>query len=157
MQNHPALSGSRQIYSFEVSSFRELASKLQSLSRRFILLVAADARALESVELVAAAEDVIRAGASYVCCWGPDCERLHDLFDEAAQSTGANASDEQFLATTWHANEPLEEALWFALNAAFPSPAYLDATTSVIAAAVDSPEWAQQIRAYLNAGAPILA
>jgi hypothetical protein len=100
---------------------------------------------------------LIRSGARYVCCWGPDCERLHDCFDEAEGAlSGWDASDGSHVMTTWHDDEPLEEALWFALNAAIPTPDETAATTqAVLAVSVANHDWSIAMASYLEAGAPM--
>lgn len=38
-------------------------------------------------------------------------------------------ADDRFMMTTWHADEPLEEALWFAAGCAFHPTIYLPLIT----------------------------
>jgi hypothetical protein len=56
-----------------------------------------------------------RAGCVYFIAWGENCERWHDDMDDVHLETYAyKPPDDKFMMTTWHANETLEEALWFA-------------------------------------------
>jgi hypothetical protein len=48
--------------------------------------------------------------------------------------------------TTWHADESLAEALWFALFAACPTDRYIETCASVLAIVAGPSEWADQIR-----------
>jgi hypothetical protein len=121
-----------------------------------VLLVAADPRALDGPALVDIAAQLIRLGASYVCCWGPDCERLHDCFDEADLLVNGDATDDRVVMTTSHEGEPLEEAIWFAIDAAFPTAAYENGTSTTVIASVANPSWHAKAAAYLSAGAPLL-
>jgi hypothetical protein len=58
--------------------------------------------------------------------------------------------------TTWHDDEQLDEVLWFALNAAIPTPDEAAATTrTVLAVSVANDDWAAAMAKYLAAGAPL--
>lgn len=64
---------------------------------------------------------LLRCGCLYVVAWGVDCGAWHESAD-MANGEALNFSDipdERFVMTTWHPNEPLSEALWFAGNCAF--------------------------------------
>lgn len=58
--------------------------------------------------------------------------------------------------TTWHSNEPLEEAAWFATHSAIPERHYEAAFGSVVLAAIGSNQWFDQLTSYLAAGAPMM-
>jgi hypothetical protein len=51
----------------------------------FACLLAWDATAVREAELTALARQLLLPGCMRVCCWGPGCERDHDLFDLADQ------------------------------------------------------------------------
>jgi hypothetical protein len=154
LKPHPASSADRVAMSADVADLNELRD-LHSPSKHFVLFLAADTRDQEGPELVGIAEALIRNGASYVCCWGPGCERFHDCFDEADLYVNDVSSDERIVMTTWHDDESLEEALWFAMTAAWPAQAYEATTNAVVALAVNSPEWSERITKYLDAGVPL--
>lgn len=97
---------------------------------------------------------VLEAGARCVCTWGPECERVHDAFDFAARELGLNR-DDAVVMTTWHDDEPLREATWYAANAAYPDEAYQGAETNIVAVSVGSHEWVTEITDYLAAGTPL--
>ena len=76
--------------------------------------------AAESVNTIAAVtEALLRAGCIYLCTWGSDCERVHDICDE--NLVEMTLSDEPVdlgtdcVMTSWHDAEPLQEALRFFL------------------------------------------
>lgn len=48
--------------------------------------------------------------------------------------------------TTWHDDDPLAEAIWFALYNAFPIDTYFDECRSVIAICIGFPKWAAEVR-----------
>jgi hypothetical protein len=57
--------------------------------------------------------------------------------------------------TTWHPEEPLKDATWFAANAAVPDEAYLEASGALVAIVVGSKEWEAEISDCLQAGTPV--
>jgi len=120
----------------------------------FVLLLAADARDCSDQTLREVGNHLLRAGARCVCTWGPDCERVHDAFDQAAHELGLNREG-AVIMTTWHDGEPLTEATWFAAVSAFPDEPYADADGALVAIAVGSKEWEAEIHDYLQAGTPI--
>lgn len=52
----------------------------------------------------------------YVVAWGVECEEWHDTVDWAVLEVFdfGDIPDDKFVMTTWHDDEPLSEALWFA-------------------------------------------
>ena len=70
-----------------------------------------------------AAQALVREGARYVCTWGTDCEAWHDAVDLAeallnreagvAGDDDCSRQDGIFVMTTWHAWDPLEDAMHF--------------------------------------------
>ena len=62
------------------------------------------------------AEWIYEVGSRYVVAWGEACEEWHDSVDFAnleAFNYGA-IPDKDHVMTTWHSDEPLSEAFWFA-------------------------------------------
>lgn len=55
-------------------------------------------------------------GSRYVIAWGQSCEAWHDSVDWVClEAFGyGGIPDKDFVMTTWHAEEPLSEAFWFA-------------------------------------------
>lgn len=155
LQKHPTDCYGRTVISATTDRLETLPADLAEIDHHFVLVIAADSSTQSAADLLSSAEALIRRGASYVCCWGPDCGRRHDCFDEADLALNGESTDKHLIITTWHDDAPLEEVLWFALNAAVPSPAYEAVTRSVVAAVVARSDWAERIRAYLDAGAPL--
>lgn len=69
-----------------------------------------DATGLDDVTF---ARRLILAGCRSACAWRPGCERVHDTFD-AANIDLDESLDEIFVMTTWHHDDSLGEALWYA-------------------------------------------
>jgi len=82
------------------------------------LFLATDTRTASVDDISRVAERFLNAGVRYVCAWGPDCERVHDIFDETYVGYG-NEPYKFDLMTTWHANDSFGEALSFFLNSAY--------------------------------------
>jgi len=120
----------------------------------FGLLIAMDALGVSDQEIKRTAESLVSKGLAYLCVWGPDCERVHDLFDDTINEmelhTGVAVGGDNVIMTTWHSNEPLTEALWFFVDCAFPAHAYERTCKEWIVAPVASSEWAQTLRSELS-------
>jgi len=114
----------RPVYSVCVPDFTGLTD-LKLPSSQSVILLVADASGVDPEPVYSAASRLIDRGAIYVCTWGPDCERVHDIFDEADIGDGTKDSDE-FIMTTWHTDDSLHEAVEFFLNCAFPLDQHLD-------------------------------
>ena len=118
----------------------------------FACLLAWDARNA-SVDLISAfVEPLLRAGASYFVCWGPDCDRVHDIIDEIVsyRNTDFGVPDDSCIMTTSHASEPLPEALWFFLVNSWPEEHYQESTHASLAISIGSDSWAAEIEAALR-------
>lgn len=122
----------------------------------FTAFIAADARAVSDETIRALAASMLRSRCAYVCTWGPDCERVHDRFDDEYLAAPSHRWDARvpwskelpFLVTTWHAREPLPSALWFALYATPTEDGYYtDRTPTFVALA--GPRYRSEVRALL--------
>jgi hypothetical protein len=88
---------------------------------------------------------LLDAGCVYFCCWGPGCERVHDIIDEEDSKDGLPVVDnESTIMTTWHDDESLEESVWFALNVASPDDRFFDDCKSVVAVCIGNAFWATE-------------
>jgi hypothetical protein len=106
-----------------------------------------DASALEAERMSALARKLLDQGMAYFCGWGPDCSRVHDVVDE--EVVQRNLSEEADVMTTWHDDEDLDDALWFA-EFAVPSDDYIDTCRTVLAIVVDQAEWSARVEADLR-------
>jgi hypothetical protein len=139
--------GASIFYSEFVPDFTAL-EQLAFPPRPMVVLIAADAVTV-SVDLLArVGESFLDAGLVVVCVWGPDCERVHDVFDEVYVGDGTIERDSPMIST-WHDDESLEDVVeFFALNGRYLS----DETEPVsqLAIAVANPEWASHIDRVLS-------
>jgi hypothetical protein len=138
----------------ECSLFSEFVTAFAALeqvslpSAHTVLFIAADARGVHTETIARVAERCLASGLVYVCVWGPDCERVHDIFDEV--HVGDGSSEPSFtLMSTWHSDESLEEAIWFFINSAFPLDTEIE-TTSYVAVTVGSADWAATVERALS-------
>ncbi|HTR43632.1 MAG TPA: hypothetical protein VMH87_18630, partial [Pseudomonadales bacterium] len=105
----------------------------------FVAFVTADATRVDAIVLANFCRKLVQAGCVYFCAWGPDCERVHDIFDELIFNT------DPVIMTTWHDKESLDSALWFFLFSAFPDDGY-GTVQSEVAISIGNPAWGKQIR-----------
>ena len=55
--------------------------------------------------------DIVNSRCQYALTFGHDCEVWHDVIDESC--VAFNASEERFLMTTWHDDEPIADVIDF--------------------------------------------
>jgi hypothetical protein len=141
----------RELFSLQLASAAELPSRIDLPSRHFACFLAWDAsHALtESVSQLAAR--LLRSGASYFVCWGPDSERVEGMVDEiAASGQDFGVPGDSCIMTSSHGSEDLDEALWFFLSSSWPDDHYVDSTRAALAISIGSLQWAQEISAALS-------
>lgn len=113
----PALE--RRLFSVVIDSRSELSSQVGLPARHFACLLAWDARGVSAETISSLVASLLCAGASYFVCWGPDCERVHDIIDELASDPDNvfGTPPDSSVTSTWHDSEtePLRDALWFFL------------------------------------------
>src|SRR6266436_4790686 len=100
-------------YLCAADSIETLADKTTHSSANFGLFVALNANGVADDSILQSAKKLLSKGLACLCTWGPDCERVHDLFDVAARGINSALSGDNVIMTTWHSSESLEEALWF--------------------------------------------
>lgn len=94
------------------------------------------------------ADRLLQSGCAYVCFWGPDCERWHDITDERAARDSSGSSPKTVM-TTWHSGEAIADALFYFFTCTVPDndfgacPSALIICPSALAAEVStvSREW----------------
>jgi hypothetical protein len=115
------------------------------------LLVAADTSGQSDRDLYVFGSAMVAGGLSYFCAWGPGCERLHDLVDDAFIAESRDPEQEFTLMTTWHDNEPLSDAIHFCLEHAAPEGTFAEGCSSTVLAVVGNASWASQVEAAVLA------
>jgi hypothetical protein len=141
----------RQLLLLEADSATDLSTQLHVGSKYFVAVIACDATTVPANDIASMARRLLDAGCVYFCCWGNECERVHDVIDEEYARGGTHISDDgSHIMTTWHADKPLSEALWFGLNAAFPDDRFFDACRSLVAVCIGNHAWAMEIEHALE-------
>jgi hypothetical protein len=139
----------RDVYLCSSETIESLVTQVVPSSRHFGLFVALDARSLDANKIAQLAGYLLEKGLVYLCAWGPDCERVHDIFDEVAVQRDPE-QNEPVIMTTWHSDETLQEALCFFVNSAFPDDAYERTCNEWIVSPIGHPEWGQIVRAQFG-------
>jgi hypothetical protein len=129
----------RELFSLSSPDFASLPDFISLPTRHFAALLAADATGVDAAVLADFARRLLRAGCVYFCVWGPDCERVHDIFDEECFEV------EPVIMTTWHEEESLDEALWFFVSCAYPDDGYRNTSRSALVISIGKPGWHEQI------------
>jgi hypothetical protein len=136
----------RDLFVLDIPTSAHLPAELSLTTPRFVCLIAWDARRASVDEISRVAVDLLRHGAVYVCSWGPDCERVHDIVDEERVGVNPSSGASGIVMTTWHAKESLAQAIRFALVAAWPDECYAEDCGSTLGVAIGSSLWAAEIR-----------
>lgn len=132
-----------------VPTLEDVPASLELCSPHFILLLALDALRIEDQRISAIAKALMSRGLAGVSVWGPDCSRVHVLFDIERDP---DETDERVVVTTWHADEPLSEAVCYFDLCAYPSSDFEHDCKDWIAIAVDNQLWEANIRTALIDG-----
>lgn len=127
-------------------SIENLGNEVSPSTANFALFVAMNANGVADASVLQGAKKLLARGLACLCAWGPDCERIHDLFDAAAKDTNSLLSGDDVIMTTWHARESLEEALWFFVHPAFVTAKFEKSCKDWVIAPISNPEWLQLIR-----------
>jgi len=122
------------------SSFPELPNQY------FGAFLACHAKSFSDQAILEFADYLVKRGLAYVDCWGEDCERVHDLFDDVIIRNDPAETNESVRLTTWHSNTTLDEALWNFLNVSFPAADYWDECKTEVIVIVGNIDWARQIQ-----------
>ena len=141
---HDAVSD-RDLYMLSLDRIDELPSDFRLPSKHFACLTIGDTRHLGDGDIHRFVGALLRAGAVYLCAWGPGSGRAHDLFDDAILMSEYEPSDDTVIPTTTH-DEDLGEALHFLLFCTSAAPAYEQSCHAAIALLIGSPEKAAFVR-----------
>jgi len=135
-------------------SIESLGNEVSPSDAHFALFVAMNAQGVADNEVLRGAQQLFSKGLACLCAWGPDCERIHDLFDVAARDINSKLSGDDVIMTTWHSRESLEEALWFFVHTAFVTEKFEKTCKDWIIAPISNLEWFDLIKskfAQINA------
>ena len=140
----------RELRLYRLASTADVAAGLNDSRGHFVAMLAWDASNATDEEITALSRNLIDAGCAYLCCWGNDCERVHDLFDSEWVANGFDESDDTIM-TTWHADDTLDEFIYFSLALTEPTQKYRRDCRSVVAFVIDDTATASTIQdAFAN-------
>lgn len=145
IDRHP----NRQYRLGTVPTLEGVPVSLESCSPHFILLLAIDATPIEDERILSIAKTLLSRGLAGISVWGPDCSRVHDLFDIERDP---NETDGRVVVTTWHDDEPLAEAVCYFDLCAYPSSEFEQDCSDWVAIAVGNKQWQEDIRTALITG-----
>jgi hypothetical protein len=145
----------KDLYLCAAPSLRALPSLIQPHSVTFGLLIAVDAAGLAVDEIYEPANKLFQRGLIYLLSWGTDCERVHDIFDEAEvireiegktqpQAAGCGAM------TVWKPKDTLQDAVWFFAHNGIPGDVYAQTTRDWIIAPIGNAAFEDIIRNAIN-------
>ncbi|HMD09597.1 MAG TPA: hypothetical protein VKH63_18850 [Candidatus Acidoferrum sp.] len=140
----------RVFYLCPTDSKENLGEKITLSNADFGLFVAMNANGVADERILQGAKLLLSKGLACLCTWGPDCERVHDRFDVAARGINSELSGDDVIMTTWHADETIEEALWFFVHAALVTKKFDKTCKDWIIAPISSPELEQLIRSKIG-------
>ena len=141
----------KDFYFCSSDSVEILSEKIDPTSRYFAFFVAMDARNIADDEIARAATKLLSRGLVFLSAWGPDCERVHDLFDQSAFEINEKLTGNDVIMTSWHSKESLLEALWFFVHCAHATESFAAQCSNWIIATIGNPEWEREIRANIKA------
>lgn len=136
---------------FAVDSIEQLVDRLRHRSKYFTLLLAWDAPDLKAEILMDLFHPLVDRGMVYFCAWGNRCEEVHDAVDSyVMEKEHSKGEADYLLMTTWHHNEPLEEAFWFFKMLAIPSEDHVFVDFERFAVSVGNLEWTNEMRSFVQ-------
>ena len=138
----------RDLYLAHVNRLSDWPAELAEPKSHFVVFLAMDAKGAGADEIAGLARKLVAQGMVYLCAWGPDCERVHDIFDEVRDEE--ESGEDAIVMTTWHADDDLDDALWDSLFNALPVDAFIDSCKAFVAVIVDHAEWADEVAAALS-------
>jgi hypothetical protein len=140
----------REIYLLSLPTLQDCPPNLELPSPYFGAFLVCNADLTADTVIVELAHSLLRQGLVYLCVWGKDCERVHDLFDGVIVELDPCETDESVRLTFCWDHESLDEALWHFLYGAFPADHYWENCKSELIIVVGDERMASQIRARLT-------
>jgi hypothetical protein len=142
----------REFYFLYLPDIAKWPDNLGFPDKYFGLFLACDARGLTDEVILSVAKTALNQSLVYLCAWGPDCERVHDLFDLANIRRETRVPEPDSLTvvmTTWHANDSLREAIWFFKVSTLGAGRFENCKTW-LAVNIGKPEWSSEIMELLK-------
>lgn len=125
---------------------------LPAIEGHFTCLLALDiAVPLDANELGRFCSRLLQLGCAYLCTWGSDCERVHDIMDEQVIGSDPPRTYLGCVMTTWHTNDTLKDVLRYFLDCAQPDEEYAPHGCKVgLIVSLGSSKWNRAIEQYVR-------
>ena len=150
LRTYPDLDGfGRQILSIPLQAFGDFPTDITLPSSHFVCLIVAEATEIPDDVIAHLAGALLDKGLGYLCAWGPDCSRVHDVFDITIVRRKIEQGIDYPVPTSWHSKESLDEALWFVLICAYPDDRYAETCNCTLIITVGNADWTQQVQRRL--------
>ena len=132
----------RQIYTLMIDGLDKYPTNLVLPSPYFTCFLACDTQGVPDTVIRNFADILVKEGVVDVAIWGPDCQRVHCIFDSVCiQREIDDGINYPVVGTTDHAYDTLEDALDFLVTVINPDEAYQDHCTATLVIAVANSEW----------------
>lgn len=140
----------RNVYLLSLDSLDASFAIPAGESQPFTCLCAMDATASTAVEFGEFCGHLLRYGCAYLCTWGPDCERVHDVMDEEVVGENPPETDVGCVMTTWHDKDSLAGALEYFFDCTVPDSDFApNGCDRALIISVGSPVWDEAIERYV--------
>jgi len=123
-----------------------LTADFKAPSQYFVAMLVCDGSRISDKDIAHLSRKLINAGCVYLCCWGRECERIHDLFDAEWIENGFDPESSDTIMTTWHTHDSLDACIQHAIWFTEPTDKYQEQCTSVVAIVIDDRQAADRIR-----------
>lgn len=130
-KHHSKIETPLPIYSHWTEEIENI-KEIQFPTECVVLFLCADFSKIPGSDLVDIAKFLMLKGVHYICCWGKECEKGHDCFDEANVILQVDENFERHVMSTWHSDESLDEALWFCIFNATPDDEFWEKCSTFI-------------------------
>ncbi len=119
-------------------------------SQPFTCICAMDATAYTATVLREFCGHLLRSGCAYLCTWGPDCERVHDIMDQEVVGENPLETYVRCMMTTWHEKESLIGALEYFFDCTLPDSDFApNGCEWAVIISVGSPGWGGAVERYV--------
>jgi len=133
----------------QIPDIESVPQFLNLLTPHFKCLFLFDARQIGTDKIDQAMNILLNQGMVYLCAWGPDCGRVHDIVDEITVMNEIDKGVQGTIMTTWHDSDSLEEASEFFRDLACCDDYFSSTFGSGVVIVVNNPQWRQQVEALL--------
>jgi len=140
----------RELIQISVDDLSEIFPLPKRENTNFALLLVMDGREETVGDLDNIPKRLIEEGLVYLCTWGKDCARIHDIFDKAAIQKETESKKELTIMTTWHNDESIDETLWYFLYNTLPDEEYYEICKTAYIVSVANDEWKKQLENGLS-------